>query len=90
MAIKALVTTSFGEDRELYIRLNNLEASNHDVESTALFRGFASQAAYEEGKGFMWERDIMFKPDVALPLWGQAYEVLKSAINVDGCVIEDC
>lgn len=90
MAIKATVTTAYGEDRELYIRLNNLEASNHGELSTAKFRGFLSQEAYQAAANYAWEQDIKFMVDVTQPLWGQAYQALKSALNVDGNVIEDC
>lgn len=77
MAIQATVTTSFGEDRSLYIRLNNLESSNHGVVSQAKFRGFLSQEAFENKSHYMWERDIEFVADVSQPLWPQAYEALK-------------
>ena len=79
MAIQATVETTFGERRDLYIRLNNVEASNHGVAATALFRGFASKDAYAAGKQFMWEHAVEFAPDVALPLWTQAYSALKSS-----------
>ena len=90
MAIIATVKTSLGEDRELYIRLNNIEASNHGERSAAKFRGFLSQDAYHAGANYAWEQDVEFMADVAQPLWGQAYQALKSALNVDGDVIEDC
>lgn len=90
MAIKATIETIYGENRELYIRLNGIEASNHGVASIAKFRGFISQEKFEAGANYLWERDVEFMADVDQPLWGQAYQALKSAINVDGCVIEDC
>ena len=90
MAIIATVKTSLGEDRELYIRLNNIEASNHGEMSSAKFRGFISQGAYQAGANYAWEQDVEFMADVSQPLWGQAYQALKSALNVDGNVIEDC
>lgn len=77
MAIQATVATEYGEDRSLYIRLNNLESSNHGVASKAKFRGFLSQETFADGKHYLWERDIEFVADVSLPLWPQAYEVLK-------------
>lgn len=77
MAIQATVTTEYGEDRNLYIRLNNLESSNHGVASSAKFRGFLSQEAFHAGNHYLWERDVEFVADVSLPLWPQAYEVLK-------------
>lgn len=90
MSIIATVKTSLGEDRELYIRLNNIEASNHGEMSSAKFRGFISQLAYQAGANYAWEYDAEFMADVAQPLWGQAYQALKSALNVDCGVIEDC
>ena len=90
MAIKAIVETVHGEERELYIRLNDIEASNHGVRSIAKFRGFISQEKFEAGANYLWERDIEFVADVTQPLWGQAYQALKSALNVDIDVIEDC
>lgn len=90
MAIKATVETIHGEVRELYIRLNNVEVSNHGAQSVAKFRGFISQEKFASGANFLWERDIEFDADVTQPLWGQAYQALKSALNVDGDAIEDC
>lgn len=77
MAITAILTTSYGESRELYVRLNNLEASNHGLQATALFRGFISKDAFDAGKGYVWEREVSFAPDVAGNLWPQAYAALK-------------
>lgn len=90
MATKAIVETVHGEYRELYIRLNNIEAGNHDEKSSAKFRGFISQEKFEAGANYLWEHDVEFMADVSQPLWGQAYQALKSALNVDGGVIEDC
>lgn len=90
MAIQATITTQYGEDRELYIRLNNVEASNHGAMASALFRGFISKAKFDAGANYLWEQEVEFVADVTQPLWGQAYQALKSALNVDGDVIEDC
>lgn len=87
MAIQATVTTNFGEDRELYIRLNNVEVSNHGSPASALFRGFLSQAAFVDGANYMWEQSVAFEADVAGGLWGQAYAELKVQLGVE-CV--DC
>lgn len=79
MAIIADVDTGTeegGATRQLYVRLNNVEASNHGAEAHALFRGFASEKAYRTGKRFVWETTITFKPDVSQPLWEQAYAAL--------------
>lgn len=86
MAIKATVTTPHGEERELYIRLNNVESSNHGVASHALFRGFLSKEAFESGAHFLWEREVEFRADVSLPLWPQAYAAL---IDMEDIASED-
>jgi len=78
MAVKATLVTSYGESRELYVRLNSVEASNHGRPAIALFRGFISGEAFNEGKGYVWEREFEFNPDLSKPLWLQAYEALKA------------
>lgn len=77
MAIKAKIETLYGEERECYIRLNNVEASNHNWPCIAVFRGYASREAFENGKAFLWEQAVEFKPDVTKPIWEQAYRALK-------------
>lgn len=83
MAIKAIVPTQFGEDREVYIRLNNVEASNHGATSLALFRGFLSKDAFKAGAHYVWEKWIEFTPDVSKPIWEQAYQALIELENLD-------
>ena len=78
MATIQTVQTFYGEDRELYIRLNNIEVSNHGVVSFAKFRGFVSRETYLSGGKYLWEQDIQFNADVSQPLWPQAYEKLIS------------
>jgi len=78
MAITATLNTSYGESRQLYVRLNNCEASNHGVPATALFRGYISVEACSAGKRYVWEREISFTPDVSGSLWDQAYAALKA------------
>lgn len=78
MAVKAKVMTTFGEERQVYIRLNSIEASNHGQPAHALFRGFLSKEAFETKAHYVWECEIAFKADVAAPLWQQAYAALKS------------
>lgn len=77
MAILMEIETSYGEKRECYIRLNNVEACNHGNHSNALFRGFVSKEAFEAGKSFVWEKEVEFHPDVSQPLWPQAYAALR-------------
>lgn len=84
MAIKANAETMFGENRDLYIRLNNAEVCNHGVPSVALFRGFASEEAYRGGKPFMWERTVEFTADVNESVWSQAYSALKALPELEG------
>ena len=89
MAIQASVETDAGEARSLYIRLNNMEASNHGKPAVALFRGFVSQEAFEGGGHYLWEREVAFDADVSAPLWPQAYAALKAATAlVEGETVE--
>ncbi|MDC0644042.1 hypothetical protein OAP32_00530 [Crocinitomicaceae bacterium] len=81
MAILATVTTVHGEDRELYIRLNNVEASNHGVKAYALFRGFLSEEAFDNDCHYMFEKQVEFDADVGGNLWDQAYTALKTEIE---------
>lgn len=76
MAIKATIPTQFGENRECYIRLNHIEASNHGVPANALFRSFLSKAAFDAGSNYVAEFTVDFLPDVSQPLWPQAYAAL--------------
>lgn len=78
MALIANLETNFGETRELYVRINNVEASNHGFPATGLARGFLNQEAFEAGKPFVWERQFEFGADVSLPMWEQAYAALKA------------
>ena len=83
MAISATVTTMFGEDREVYIRLNNVEASNHGVKAIATFRGFLSADAFSAGAHFVWGTEVEFDCDVSQPIWPQAYAALATAHEFD-------
>ena len=76
MAITTTIQTSFGEERECYIRLNNMEASNHGMPAKALFRAFLSQATFADGSHYVAEFDVEFQADVSKPLWSQAYAEL--------------
>lgn len=82
MAVLAKVMTMHGEEKELYVRLNNVEASNHGVKANALFRGFISHEAFDSGFHYVWEREVQFLADVTKPLWEQAYAQLKMEIEV--------
>lgn len=84
MAIQATVTTQFGEDRKVYIRLNNIEASNHGFPATALFRAFLSREAFEAGAHYVWEKQVEFSPDVSKPIWPQAYAALCAEESFEG------
>ena len=83
MAIQATVSTVYGEDKTLYIRLNNVEASNHGQPATAKFRGFLSKEAFEAGAHYLWEQDVWFVADVTQPLWEQAYSELKRVLGTE-------
>lgn len=63
-----------------------MEVSNHGFTSQAKFRGFLSQEAFDNGSRYMWEHDIEFFADVSQPLWPQAYEALKSAVDLTDAV----
>lgn len=78
MALKATLDTIYGETRELYVRINNVEASNHGVPAVALARGYLSQQAFDDGKGFVYETTVEFPADVSMPLWQQGYAALKA------------
>ncbi|MGV7119544.1 hypothetical protein [Sphingopyxis sp. 550A] len=83
MAIIAEIMTDFGDTSECYIRLNNIDVSNHGLPARALFRGFLSKEAFEDGKHFVWEREIEFPADVSLPIWPQAYAAIVAAETLD-------
>jgi len=78
MAVLAIVTTKHGEDRELYVRVNNIEVSNHGVKATALLRGFLSKEAFDNGSHYMHELTIEFDCDVTGNIWEQAYKEAES------------
>lgn len=78
MAIQENIRTTFGENRDCYIRLNNVEASNHGAKATALFRAFLSEQAFADGAHYVAEFNIEFDADVSQPLWGQAYAAFIS------------
>lgn len=86
MAILATVKTEYGEERNLYIRLNNIEASNHGVPCHVKFRGFLSKEAFDNGSRYLWEKDIEFLANVNLPLWAQAYKALKEGACLVGFI----
>lgn len=76
MAVQVELQTNFGEIRPLYIRINNVEASNHGVDANALARGYISKEAFEARKGYVFECEFTFTADVSKSLWPQAYEEL--------------
>lgn len=88
MAIQKTIRTQFGEDRECYIRINNIEVSNHGQPAKVLFRGFLCREAYQEGAHYVAEFDKELLLDVAEPLWPQAYAALKAEPEFTGAA--DC
>lgn len=76
MAILSTVPSIYGEDRELYIRLNSIESSNHGEKTNALFRGFVSKEAFDGSKHYIYECSAEFYADIEKPLWPQAYDAL--------------
>lgn len=88
MALTATLTTQYGETRSLYVRINNLESSNHGVQSNILFRGYVGQAEFAAGGGFVYEQELKVDLDVTQPLWEQAYLALKATEQFANAV--DC
>lgn len=85
MAVAATMETNFGEQRQLYIRLNNVEGvNNHASPGVARFRGYVSHEAFQAGKAFVWERLVEFTPNVSQPIWPQAYDGLKAMPDLAG------
>jgi hypothetical protein len=79
MAVKAKLLTDFGEERELYVRLNNFDQlANHGVPAIARFRGYVSKEAFENGSRFVWEQLIEFDGDAPDEPWKAAYAALKA------------
>ena len=89
MAVLINLTTSHGETRELYVRLNNVEASNHGVETHALFRSYISREAFKSGANYIDEHPVSFIADVTKPLWEQAFSKLKELYPDAIDVMED-
>ena len=88
MAVTASLTTSYGETRDLYVRVNSLSTSNHGVSSSALFRGYMGQEQFQAGGGYVWEFEMDFMVDVSGQIWEQAYEALKGLPEFSVCT--DC
>lgn len=83
MAILATVKTVYGEDRELYIRVNNVDVSNHGVMARALLRGFISEQSFNDGSHYMYEETIEFNADVSGNIWEQAYNAFCESIGIE-------
>lgn len=85
MALLATVETTYGESRELYIRLNNFEQlANHGVPVVARFRGYADQEAYNDGKPYIYEQVVEFAADAPAAPWPLAYGMLAAQLEVAG------
>lgn len=79
MAIQGKVETDAGEDRELYIRLIDMDINNHGKPCYGMFRGFVSKDAFENGKQCLWEYEHPIEDvEVTSNLWKQAYESLQN------------
>lgn len=79
MAILTEIETNTGEVKELYLRVNNIDVSNHGVKALALIRGFISEDAFKGGKCYAHEEEIEVSVDVKTPVWDQVYAKLKEA-----------
>lgn len=81
MAVKIRTQTLYGEERELYVRVNNFEQlTNHDEAGPdrVLIRGYISKEAFDERRAFVWELALDVTIDVSLPAWPQVYDALKA------------
>ena len=83
MALKKRVIDELGRDVELYVRLNSAEVSNHGVAGHFLFRGYASKEAFLGGDRYLWEQSLEAKVDVGANIWEQAYNAIRSDVDVD-------
>lgn len=85
MAIRGSVITKFGEERECYIRINNVEnAANHNVKWKPRLRGYLIDFTVEESPAYVWDSieegiEISCNIDVSLQksVWTQMYEQIK-------------
>ncbi len=85
MAIKGKVTTKFGEERELYFRINHAPEVTYDgiTEISVLLRGYVDN--FENGKLYMWSsdevKDLTLDNDYTLSL-----KYPQSSIDLNGNV----
>ena len=89
MAVLINLTTKYGETREMYVRINNVEASNHGVETHVLFRSYISRDAFKAGANYVDDHPLSFMADVTKPLWEQAFDKLKELYPDAVDVLED-
>jgi len=94
MGIKARVMTKFGEKRDCYVRINNVDDVQNNKDGTTVKpRLRAYLDSFENGKPYVWdsvEADLKleFIVDISKPLWDQIYEELikdeafKSALEI--------
>jgi hypothetical protein len=66
-----------GMQGEFYLRVNNVEASNHNTKNFALVRYYASKEAFDSGKNFIEEDGIEFECACSDNLWEKAYLKLR-------------
>jgi hypothetical protein len=81
MALKIQLPTLYGETRNLYVRVNNVDQlTNHDEAGpdAVRFRGYLSEKAFDDRAAFVWELVLPCKIDVSKPAWPQAYAALKA------------
>ena len=82
MAIRGVLTTKFGEERECYIRINNVEnSSNHNVKWKPRLRGYLVDFTVDESPVYVWdsvEEGLKIECDVDLNIqescWSQMYK----------------
>lgn len=82
MAIQATVMTKYGEERELYIRINHAPSVTYDgvTPVSVLLRGYVGD--FEPGKQYMWSSDEIF--DDQLPGGRLVIEYDQNELDLNG------
>lgn len=84
MALEAVVRDRFGRMSKLYIRVNSMgDVQNHGAVTKVLFRGYASQQAFEERAEYLFEEEIGLMLDVSKSPWDQAYAAARTLPPLD-------
>ncbi len=89
MAIRGTLVTKFGEERECYIRINNVEnAANHGISWQPRLRAYLVDFTIEASPPYVWASieaglEIECEVDLTIPKssWDQMYEQIM--VNKD-------